>query len=391
MKEQKEQIIESYQEHDQEAEQKAQLIELYQKQINEMTHEIQNLKTSTSNKEDSELSTLKSLLEENNKLLEEQKEDLRNKQETIEQLNQQIIELYRTMEENANRLIEQEDEIQYLQELITSNKDEIQMLNEKSDQSTKIIKDLRVQLKDRAVEVGNLKLKSAADKESNSSSSNQDILKELEKTVQSLESKNKEQMEKMKKYSANLKKKTTQCSELEAKLSQFEKSDKPKTSEVVPNLVEDLQMQIVQFQEKLRLIELENSKLNEGLLQSAIRDSNIGDLKVNMRFVEEENIALNDQLKSLELIIKQTQMERDAVIEQLREMESKSQDIGAAIEAVQTERNDLLGKLMELESKNKQVDDTKDVTTKKYKQAIVNLKNKLAEKTKEIDSLKVCC
>ena len=396
VKEQKEQIIESYQENDKEAEQKTQIMDEYQKQIQEMTQEIHKLKTSSSD-DISELTTLRSLLDENNEILDQQKEDLRNKQETIEQLNQQIIELYRSMEENANRLIEKEDEIQYLQEIITSNKDEIEILNEKSDQSTKIIKDLRVQLKDRAVEVGNLKIKSAADKEqsSNSSSSNQDKLKELEHTIQSLEAKNKEQVEKMKKYSATLKKKSAQCNELEVKLSQMGKPEKSEDSvslEVAPtnHMVEELQMKILQFQEKMHLIELENSKLTEGLRQSAVRDCNVDDLKVNMRFVEEENRNLNDQIKSLEIKLKQTQMERDEVIEQLHEMESKSQDIGAAIEAVQLERNDLLGKLMDLENKNKQVDDTKDVTTKKYKQAIVNLKSKLADKTKEIESLKVC-
>jgi site-specific DNA-adenine methylase len=82
-------------------------------------------------------------LDDNEKLLDDHKDELLNKHETIDILNNQIIELYKTMEENTNKIIEKEGELQCLQEINDSNREEIRRLHQKVFESSRVISDLR--------------------------------------------------------------------------------------------------------------------------------------------------------------------------------------------------------------------------------------------------------
>lgn len=120
--EQKQLLIDAYQEHELDINQKIKEINDYQNQVKQMEGELAGLReTNAKNQQNfkgdltKEVEKLRALLEENQSLLDDHKDELLHKQETIDSLNNQIIDLYKTMEENSNKIIEKEDELQYLQ------------------------------------------------------------------------------------------------------------------------------------------------------------------------------------------------------------------------------------------------------------------------------------
>lgn len=151
------------------AEQKQQLIEAFQ------THELQIEDYENRLKSiDDEIIELKSI-----EIQPDFTEELKNKQDTIDELNNQIIELYKTLEVNSNQIIEKDDEILYLKEVLDSNSNEIEKLNNQIKKNQEIIIKFEGQVND------------------NNSS----------EEINNLNQKNKEQLDKLKKFAANLKKK----------------------------------------------------------------------------------------------------------------------------------------------------------------------------------------
>lgn len=224
--EQKQQLIEAYKEHEHENNMK--LLELQERdeQILQLRDEIKSLKHALTAAGDQlsedlhkECEKLRESLKINKNLVTEQLNELSNKQETIETLNQQIIDLYKTMEENANSIIDKEDEIAGLQQTIDSNSKELVGLRKDNEQQKTVVDKLLIELHNHRVTIEQVpQLESEVQRLLQANQKLDNSNKELEK-------RNKEQLEKLKKYAANLKKRTAQCQELEAKVSELEKGN----------------------------------------------------------------------------------------------------------------------------------------------------------------------
>lgn len=211
---------------------------------------------------------MKTIFDENNDLLEEQANELRNKQETIDSLNSQIMDLYKIMEENANKVIEKEDELNYLQEIIDRNEHQLQTLNDKFNRTEDKVQKLELELQKKSQEMEALNQQcKAVDKNDEI----EEIKKKHEITIKDLESKNKEQLEKLKKFAANLKKKNAQCSELEQKLERLQNnssSDDNQTTDLTQKL-EDLQQILFQKEQEINVMKHESSRVAVAVQQSS--------------------------------------------------------------------------------------------------------------------------
>lgn len=399
--EQKQLLIDSYQEHELDINQKIKEINDYQNQIKQMEDELNSLrKLNESNQEsysrdlNSEVVKLKKLLEENNQILEEHKEELLHKQETIDSLNNQIIDLYKTMEENSSKIIEKEDEIQYLQEISESSREEIRKLHEKLSQGTKTIDDLRAQLSDCSRENELLQQKSAVPVNDEQAELR---VKKLETDIQSLEVKNKEQLDKLKKFAANLKKKQAQCTELEAKLAAGGNTNT--TDAMITN---ELKAKVIQYEEQLNLIKVENSKLNNSLQKSSVvSNDELNELRQkidqyesltnqnaqeisNLQQQLEDSLAKCDQMEEA-LFNNQSQIQKlETEKMKLSESSNALGEVSQKLASIQRERDELSAKIQEHESNDKAEEKKKK---DKLKAAVVQLKHKLAEKKKEVEEL----
>ncbi|XP_055684218.1 protein lava lamp-like [Lutzomyia longipalpis] len=135
------------------------------------------------------------------------------KNETIDTVNQQIMDLYTSLEEKNTQLLDKDDEIAYLRDLHQAATDQLHQSTTSADGMKRLIDQLRRQLAE--VEQKNARVANATD----------DVKIGLEKRIQELEdkvtdseAKRREQLEKLKKFAANLKKKTQQCTDLEAEV-----------------------------------------------------------------------------------------------------------------------------------------------------------------------------
>lgn len=375
--EQKQLLIDAYQEHELDINQKIKEINDYQNQVKQMEDDLAALRQQNNSNQQSyandlntEVAKLRQLLDENSKLLEDHKEEVMHKQETIDTLNSQIIDLYKTMEENSNKIIEKEDELQYLQEINDSNREEIKSLNQKVSECNKTISDLRSELSRNVRENEKLQQKSAA-----SPAVDPEAVKrvaELESEVQKLETKNKEQLDKLKKFAANLKKKQAQCTELEEKLSAGGSGDVTDAS-----AVNVLKAQVVQYEEQLNIIKVENNKLNNNLQKSsAVSNDEVNELRRKLLQLEPEIIEksqtieglqekLNDALEKND-VMEESLFDRQAQIQKLEtekmkfaETSNRLNEVSIELEAVKKERDDLNNKLQEHESKDKAEDKKK--------------------------------
>ncbi|XP_070506253.1 protein lava lamp [Chironomus tepperi] len=390
--EQKELLINSYQEHELDINQKLEEIKNYQTQIKQMTDELEELrKHNFADQESSivelqsEIKKLKDNLNECNREIESQKDELLHKQETIDTLNTQIIDLYKTMEENSNKLLEKEDELQYIQEISDSNRDEVRKTHEKLSMAEKTINELREKLSSKINEVELLQHKSVPTQDP-------ERIKQLEAEVQSLDAKNKEIHDKLKKYAANLKKKQTQCSELEEKLA------KSAVVTLDPSEFNELKAKVIQYEEQLSNIKVENNKLNESLQKSAKQDE-IDDLKWKLEEYDEIVSNKSREIENLKAQLQELSQKCDQVEENSYELQSQVQTLeaektklqanGAIIEKLSKELEDVKKENQEISQKLQETDANKDDKKKmdKLKAAVVQLKHKLADKKKEAEEL----
>nr|XP_036227667.1 protein lava lamp isoform X2 [Bactrocera oleae] len=224
VQEQKQQMIAAYKEHEHENNMKLLDLQERNEEILQLRHEIKELKRTLTSAGDQlteglrkECEKLREALKINKNLVTEQVNELSNKQETIETLNQQIIDLYKTMEENANNIIDKEDEIASLHENVDINKKELERLRKDNEDQKTVVDKLLIELHSHRAtveQVTQLESELLRLKEET---------KKLDSNNKELEKRNKEQLEKLKKYAANLKKRAAQCQELEAKVNELEK------------------------------------------------------------------------------------------------------------------------------------------------------------------------
>ncbi|KXJ69645.1 hypothetical protein RP20_CCG026326 [Aedes albopictus] len=298
--EQKQQLIETYQEHENEIAGKLKEIQGYENQAQQMADQLAGLNRELLEVSEKYSKDMQQQLDELKSLTQKQSDEIEHKQETIDALNNQIIELYKTMEDNANKIIEKEDEVQYLQELLESKKDEIQMQYEKLTMANKTIEDMRSKLEEA------LSMPAPVVDETQ--------LNELKEKNQNLDVKNKELLEKLKKFAANLKKKNSQCQELEEKLTAHQQElEELRKSGSAGLSAEDLKEENEQLSQKMHHL---NNELHK-LLQLKYN------LETDKQAAQHESTELKKRLQSVE--------------NQLKEMEGKQQETDNRLAELQKE------------------------------------------------------
>ncbi|XP_054728795.1 protein lava lamp [Anastrepha obliqua] len=353
--EQKQQLIEAYKEH--EHENNMQLIKLQERdeQITELRAEIKEMKRALESAGDQlsedlrkECEKLREALKINKNLVTEQVNELSNKQETIETLNQQVMDLYKSMEENANKIIAKEDEISYLQEVMESKNKELEDLRKDNNEQKSVVDKLLDELHSHRATVEQIpQLESDIQR---LELENQ----KLDKINRELEKRNKEQLEKMKKYAANLKKRVTQCQELEAKVNELEKGsvEAMQTKQQVlsdeqahTDTRKQLETQIEELKAQLELKAKETAEATEldRRLQSQLeqlertlaqKNSEIVQLQVALVDAQEQSSGWGDNALDM---ANATNEENEELKRQLEEKTHKLQEAEAEIYSMQEE------------------------------------------------------
>ena len=356
--EQKTLLIESYQEHEMDTAEKVKEINDYQNQFQKMSDDMERLKQHNVDNQESydnelqiEVQKLRELVKESNEMLNEHKKAIVDKQETIDSLNNQIIELYKTMEENSNKLIDKEDEMQFLQEIAERNRDEIHGLEVKVTEANRAVEDLRNQLQAKHSEIVKVQHQDAGRNEA------YDVkIKHAEEELKKMEIKNKEQLDKLKKYAANLKMKSAKCIELEEKLTAATSGG---------NIVSDeMKAQLIQYQEQLYIVKDENSKMMNTMQQSAAapNTSDVDAMKEKISVVEHECLQLqreiNDAHEELEEV-------RESMQAEVKEMEGSNEGLKKELHHV-TEELELMKKFhAEISAKVKEDESVQKVEDQK--------------------------
>lgn len=350
VEEQKQQLITAYTEHEEELKQKETQIASYSEQVEKLETELNNARSqmSTANENyvdqlNEKINSMQLLLDENKKLYDEQIDELANKQSTIDTLNQQIMDLYKTMEDNSTQINEKDEEIEHMQALVDKNKAELKKMNQNC-----LASERRAKEADHA-----LKQKDA----------------DFEKIKSELENKNKEQLEKLKKFAANLKKKNQQYAELEQKYGQLEKSKESVAEQVVVKQV---------------------AAVEAVPLQQASIDNELATYKEKILSLEQKNASNENEIAKLLDDIKHKTSELENLKLRLSEKNQVLDEITADAKVKTTELIELREKLSELETlKGELTKTTEDLKAKNIKiekcKAIIKEKNKEIKRLQEIE------
>lgn len=351
VEEQKQQLIDAYTEHEEELKGKESQITSYSEQVEKLQSDLNEARAQMSSANDKyvdelneKLTSMQSLLAENKKLLDEQIEELTNKQSTIDALNQQIMDLYTSMEQHTTQLNEKDDEIEHMQTLLDKNKAELKKLNQQNLASER-----------RAKEAENaLKLKD----------------KEIEKVRNDLENKNKEQLEKLKKFAANLKKRNAQYAELEKKCAELEQS---KGGDIERVIVKEVAASV-------ESVPLQQSSNNAEL---ATYKETISNLEQKIAGFESETEKLRDEIKHKASELENLKLrlsEKDRVLDEITaEATSRNTEI--------IELKEKLGEMLSIKEELARTSDdlnAKNIKIEKCK-AIIKEKNKELKRLQEIE------
>ncbi|XP_052562615.1 protein lava lamp-like [Culex pipiens pallens] len=327
VQEQKQQLIDTYQEHEHDIAGKLKEIQNYENEAKQMREEIERLSRLVEQNSERFDEAMKQQLEQ----LQEQQDEISHKQETIDTLNAQIIDLYKTMEENANRVIEKEDELQYLQELLDAKKDEVETLHQQ-------LVEVRKQLESAERRLQEALATPAVD----------------EGRVQELDAKNKEQLEKLKKFAANLKKKNVQCQELEDKLAKAQQ-ELEEAKQASPS--DDLREENEQLSQKMHHL---NNELHKLLQQKYTLETSGQQSQHDLLTLQEKYQQLEDRVQQGESKLQQVAYQ---LAEKLQEFQTVSEDLASKnvkiekCKAIIKEKNKEIQRLQEHERKTAYLED----------------------------------
>lgn len=362
VEEQKQQLITAYSEHEQNQLEKENTIASYYEQVQQLQTELNNAQSrmQSANKEytdglSDKVASMQALLDENKELIEQQTEELLNKQSTIESLNQQIMSLYKSMEDNTAQMAEKDDEIEHLQSLVDKNRAEIKKMNQQNLASEKKAKDL-----DHA-----LKQKDGEFKKSRS---------EWEKIRTDLETKNKEQLDKLKKFAANLKKRNQQYAELEEKYANLEKTIESPVERIV---VQEVNTVAPVFE--TASIQQSSNDADELAKQKEI---NL-DLEQKLSGCQSEIQRLNEQINHKTAELENLKM-------RLSEKNQLLDEITAEADSKRTQIFELTAELLDLQNIREQLNTTaEDLKAKNIKiekcKAVIKERNKEIKRLQEIE------
>ncbi|XP_055843691.1 protein lava lamp [Episyrphus balteatus] len=379
--EQKQQLIEAYTDSENEIAKRIEELNARDEEVSNLKSELKALKENSgqvgqqfSNDLQLEVDKLREALSINKSLLTEQIDDLTNKQETIETLNAQIMELYKTMEENAEKVIEKEDEIALVQEQLDANKVKIEQLTKENEEQNQVVDKLLLELHSQKTHLEKLTQLPILEEENAKLSEENQTLEEnlqiaelrtsqLEKTVKDLEQKNKEQLDKLKKYAANLKKKVTQCQEFEAKIKNLEKGALDAKAQEKNPLIDTLQNQLEEKTTQVQSLQEEFNQQRKHFEECVLKVQEALDgVQHEMTSLREQLHEKTMQVEELQLALiekSQDQPDFESMQEQLRqyhnlinERNAKIDELNDIIESAEPYHDDLNNLREELKQKN---------------------------------------
>ncbi|GAB0097054.1 hypothetical protein DMENIID0001_126460 [Sergentomyia squamirostris] len=235
------------------------------------------------------------------------KTELDHKDETITTINNQIMELYALLEQKNVQLLDREDEIIYLKDLHKTAVDQLNQTIATNDQMKRSVDQLRQELRD--IEQKNARVANATD----------DVKIGLEKRIQELEDKvtdsegkRREQLEKLKKFAANLKKKTQHCTDLEAEII-----TRREEVELVRNEMAKLQNEYIHNVKILSEISEERDNVRKSFETATLEAAKFNNL---YRELQEEK---TQQMQAVQEEINQKQ----EIIEHMQQSLTKSEDL----------------------------------------------------------------
>lgn len=380
--EQKQQLIDAFTDHEKELSEKILQIELYENKIDKLKKELsQNAQNND-------------VVDNLRTMLDKQEEELHYKQETIDSLNNQIIELYRTIENNTNQMLIHQDE---LQDLASQKSKECEDLKAQLIKNKKEKDVLENEMQERIREIENLKENASSSVDQSSK------IRELEISLAELDAKNKEQLDKLKKFAANLKKKVAQCNELELKLANHETNSPESIINLneLKNERELLQLKYnekaqfcTQLEQEINILKLELSKSNESTQNSSSDNENINQLNGTIVQLREESAMALQTISSLQNQLFEIKSVHDVEINKrensLNMLENEIEKLNGMI----TEKDNLLelnkNELNTINEKIKEADTIKD-DLKNKNLKIEKCKAVIKEKIKEINRLNATC
>ncbi|KAK5644112.1 hypothetical protein RI129_007957 [Pyrocoelia pectoralis] len=243
-----------------------------------------------------QLQELKIVLNENINQIDVYQQELQQNSVTIVKLNTQLQEL-------NNKLVEMEHELE-------CKDDEISKLNKERDNKEVMIVNLQSQLKQKEEQFRSvceslnqkyLSLQTQIEQNAGSLSNIKDPLSKIE----ALETKNKEQLEKMKKIAANLKKKSTAYIELEQKCKDLTQKVETQENEKqhLQSIINDHEDEMKSHMQHLKSVEEKLAALETLLTQQSSelnnRSEEIVSLKQNFEELQHANREFESQINAL--------------------------------------------------------------------------------------------
>ncbi|KAL9886822.1 lava lamp isoform 1-T3 [Glossina fuscipes fuscipes] len=388
--EQKQQLIEAYKEN--EHAMNIKLLELQERErhIEVLKAEVVSLKESFSEvgskfnqNLQKDYEQLRETLKINKNLVQDQINELDNKQETIDTLNQQIKDLYKAMEDNINTLTQKEEQIAELENKYEINMRDLAELEKKfqrlecrNQELERLNKDQKDVLNSQKQEMTKL----LADKQ------------QLENRNCELEQRNRDQLEKLKKYAANLKKKIAQCQEYEARLKELETTTS--TSLDVQDL-QNLRLHQTELEQKLGDLQHLISEKENNLLE---KSEELIDCKKSKQQLEQETMQLKVMLAENETYLKQLQNDLTTT-QQLAADWSDSSEVDQLRKELRSTQENMKLKVQEIEELHKTVASSKMSTEKlqaellsvqqdisNWRQELYSTQTQLKLKTQELES-----
>lgn len=362
IEEQKKQLIEQLMDHEAELTEKVNEISSLEEKLNRVVADLEEARSGRGVEEEQEVNRFK--------------EEIQFKQETIDTLNSQIMDLYKSMDGNATALLEKEDEILELNQVIEGNNTQLRVFEEKCTAFEDTIEEMET------------KLREVEEKHSKAANATDDVkigleqrIQELEAIVQELDAKNKEQLDKLKKFAANLKKKVAQCNELEEQLKRqgaaAATAEEGRDSEK-DQLLEMRERQIADSQRKIQALEESVERLTEELNQ---REDELAETESTSK---EWMRKCQEMTRELEVRHEQHQQSAQRVLESQQQQQDNSEFVEKIVLLEQA--------LAETDQHYREKDETiKELAASKseLEEKISALSGSLEVKVKEVEKCKI--
>lgn len=348
-------------------------LEASQNEVVHLNSVINDLNNATNNSEaveflENQLSELKVLLSENIQQTEDYKTEIIDNSRTIQELKSELNRLNDSLLQMEHAINSKDDEIKKLSKDKANLQEELKMKNENFQRS---FEELKARCQKMSVQI-----------EENSDSL-ETIKKPLEEKIADLTNKNKEQLEKMKKIAANLKKKSAAYQELEEKYGEIREKweTENKEKEDLRGALESKDLKIVELNQKigslvqqLHEVEDELSTVQNRLTQ---KQKEHDDLLEEFNTFKESCMSEKTDDKLKEYVMQQEQLQQA-----LRQYENQIAALVTENEILTSQQHNVFNS--EIHSKEQEISQLKE-ELQKLQENSTNHSNALQAKIQELE------